>query len=119
MRCRLASGGSFAVRQLYTDRDEVLFQAARPIILNGIEDVITRPDLADRAIFVTLPHLQEERRRAEKEIWCDFESAHPHILGALIASPTRGSTGTAATDGGLRNSLRNGFLPRGRLFACL
>jgi hypothetical protein len=27
--CRLASGGSFAVRQLYTDDDEVLFQAAR------------------------------------------------------------------------------------------
>jgi hypothetical protein len=46
--CRLASGGSFAVRRLYTDQDEVLFQAARPIVLNGIEDVITRPDLADR-----------------------------------------------------------------------
>src|SRR5258708_23267047 len=30
--CRLASGGSFAVRQLYTDEDEVLFQAARPIL---------------------------------------------------------------------------------------
>ena len=28
--CRLASGGSFAVRQLYTDDAEVLFQAARP-----------------------------------------------------------------------------------------
>src|SRR5512146_2472226 len=55
--CRLASGGSFAVRQLYTDRDEVLFQAARPIIPNGIEDIIIRPDLADRAIFLTLPHL--------------------------------------------------------------
>src|SRR6478735_3442347 len=26
--CRLASGGSFAVRQLYTDRDETLLQAA-------------------------------------------------------------------------------------------
>jgi hypothetical protein len=35
--CRLASGGGFAVRQLYTDQDEVLFEAARPIILNGIE----------------------------------------------------------------------------------
>ncbi len=57
--CRLASGGSFAVRQLYTDRDEVLFQAARPIILNGIEDIITRPDLADRAIFLNLPHLSK------------------------------------------------------------
>jgi hypothetical protein len=35
--CRLATGGGFAVRQLYTDQDEVLFDAARPVILNGIE----------------------------------------------------------------------------------
>ena len=88
--CRLASGGSFAVRQLYTDRDEVLFQAARPIILNGIEDVIIRPDLADRAIFLTLPHLQEERRRAEKEMWHDFEVAQPRILGALLDAASHG-----------------------------
>jgi hypothetical protein len=88
--CRIASGGSFAVRKLYTDRDEVLFQAARPIILNGIEDVITRPDLADRAIFLNLPHLQEERRRAEKEIWHDFEAARPHILGALLDAASHG-----------------------------
>ncbi len=52
--CRLATGGGFAVRQLYTDQDEVLFDAARPVILNGIEDIVTRPDLADRAIFLTL-----------------------------------------------------------------
>jgi hypothetical protein len=52
--CRLASGGSFAVRRLYSDEDEVLFQAARPILLNGIEDVVSRADLADRAIFLTL-----------------------------------------------------------------
>src|SRR6476646_146930 len=88
--CRLASGGSFAVRRLYTDRDEVLFQAARPIVLNGIEDVVTRPDLADRAIFLTLPHVEEERRRAEKEIWRDFESAQPHILGALLEAASHG-----------------------------
>src|SRR5262249_17871907 len=29
--CRLATGASFGLRQLYTDADEVLFQAARPI----------------------------------------------------------------------------------------
>src|SRR5207302_4307460 len=40
--CRLATGGGFAVRQLYTDQDEVLFDAARPVILNGIEDIVTR-----------------------------------------------------------------------------
>jgi len=38
--CRLASGGSLAVRQLYTDDTEVLFEAARPMLLNGIEDVV-------------------------------------------------------------------------------
>jgi hypothetical protein len=30
--CRLASGGSFAVRQLYTNDEEVLFKAARPTL---------------------------------------------------------------------------------------
>jgi hypothetical protein len=125
--CRLASGGSFAVRRLYTDQDEVLFQAARPIVLNGIEDVITRPDLADRAIFLTLPHLQEERRRAENEMWRDFESARPYVLGALLDKPwiacrTRGSTRTAATDGRLcplGDGLRKGILLRWRVFAGL
>jgi len=53
--CRLASGGSFAVRQLYTDHEEVLFESTRPIFLNGIDDVVSRPDLGDRAIFLTLP----------------------------------------------------------------
>jgi hypothetical protein len=37
--CRLATGGGFAVRQLYTDHDEVLFDAARSVILNGIENL--------------------------------------------------------------------------------
>jgi hypothetical protein len=75
--CRLASGASFGLRQLYTDADEVLFQAARPILLNGIEDVISRPDLADRAIFLTLPPIADRRRRSERQFWCDFADARP------------------------------------------
>ena len=43
--CRLTSGGAFSTRRLFTDQDEILFAAARPIILNGIEEVITRPIL--------------------------------------------------------------------------
>ena len=63
--CRLATGASFGLRQLYTDADEVLFQAARPILLNGIEDVISRPDLADRALFLTLPPTVADARRGK------------------------------------------------------
>ena len=82
--CRLASGGGFAVRQLYTDQDEMLFDAARPVILNGIEEVITRPDLADRSIFLTLPPVADARRQSERELWRQFELARPRILGALL-----------------------------------
>jgi hypothetical protein len=88
--CRLASGGSFAVRQLYTDQDEVLFEAARPVILNGIEDVVTRPDLADRALFLTLPYLSEAKRRPEQELWQDFELLRPGLLGALLDAVSHG-----------------------------
>jgi hypothetical protein len=59
--CRLATGSSFAVRQLYTDDEEVLFEAARPILLNGIEEVVSRPDLGDRAIFLTSPDCRNEQ----------------------------------------------------------
>ena len=82
--CRLATGGGFAVRQLYTDQDEILFDATRPVILNGIEDIVTRPDLADRAVFLTLEPIPEERRRPEAELWATFEARRPRILGALL-----------------------------------
>ena len=78
--CRLATGGGFAVRQLYTDHDEVLFDAMRPVILNGIEDIITRPDLADRGLFLMLTPIPEEQRRSEAELWADFETKCPQIL---------------------------------------
>src|SRR5438876_5700326 len=88
--CRLASGGSFAVRQLYTDDEEVLFEAARPILLNGIEEVISRPDLGDRGIFLTLPPIGEAQRRSETELWREFEIARPRMLGALLDAVVRG-----------------------------
>jgi hypothetical protein len=49
---------SSAWRQLgRADDEEVLFQAARPILLNGIEDV--RPNLTERAIFLTLAPIRD------------------------------------------------------------
>ena len=82
--CRLASGGGFAVRQLYTDQDEVIFDATRPVILNGIEDIVTRPDLADRGLFLQLQPIPEASRRTEAEFWQAFRQDCPKILGALL-----------------------------------
>jgi hypothetical protein len=88
--CRLATGGSFAVRRLYTDDEEVLFEAARPILLNGIEEVISRPDLGDRAIFVTLSPITEADRCSEADLWREFQFVRPRILGALLDAVVHG-----------------------------
>ena len=82
--CTLATRGSFSTRELFTDAEEKLFDAIRPMILNGIEDVATRPDLLDRALTITLPEIPEERRRDEDELWRIFEQLRPRILGALL-----------------------------------
>src|SRR5438034_11429068 len=57
--CRLATGGGFGTRELYSDADEVLFEAQRPVILNGIEELATRGDLLDRAIILYTPQIAE------------------------------------------------------------
>ena len=82
--CRLSTGGGWACRQLYTDNDEVLFDGTRPAVLNGIEDFISRPDLADRALFLTLAAIPEERRMPERTFWLAFERERPCLLGALF-----------------------------------
>ncbi len=81
--CRLATGGGFAARKLYTDREEIAEDVQRPIILNGIGLVAWRPDLADRSIKVTLPRIDPAQRRDERALDEEFERARPGILGAL------------------------------------
>jgi len=81
--CRLSTGTGFSTRTLYTDAEEIIFAASRPVILNGISQVVTRHDLMDRAIFINLEPIPEERRREEKDLLRQFKTAHPEILGAL------------------------------------
>ncbi|MFZ4580390.1 MAG: bifunctional DNA primase/polymerase [Myxococcota bacterium] len=82
--CRLATGGGVAVRALYTGRDEEVFEAQRPIILNGIPDFVSRGDLASRAVRLCLEPIPEDRRRPESDLLPEFEAVRPGILGALL-----------------------------------
>jgi hypothetical protein len=82
--CRLSTGGGFSTRELYTDQDEMLFDATRPIILNGIETFATRPDLLDRTLMIDLPSIPDHKRKTEQVFWNDFRAAHPMVLGCLL-----------------------------------
>jgi hypothetical protein len=81
--CRLATGGGFSVRALWTNTDEVLFTGSRPMLLNGIESFVERPDLADRVIILQLDGITSENRRTEDELFQAFEAARPRIIGKL------------------------------------
>jgi hypothetical protein len=82
--CRLATGGGFSTRQLYTDTEEVFIQVQRPILLNGIDDIATRHDLLDRALVLNLKPIPDAKRRPETALLADFARARPALLGALL-----------------------------------
>lgn len=82
--CRLSTGGGASTRELYTNSDEILFDIQRPALINGIGDIVTRSDLLDRSIRLTLPQIEVDRRLTEETVWAEFEKARPRILGALL-----------------------------------
>lgn len=82
--CRLSTGTAFGCRQLYTDADEILFEAKRPVLLNGIEEVTIRGDLADRTLPIILPTIPEHRRRTEDALQKAYEAERPQLVGALL-----------------------------------
>jgi hypothetical protein len=86
--CRISTGGALSTRQLYTDGDEYVVEAVRPCILTGITSVITRGDLLDRAISITLPAISESQRRTEAELWTQYDHLWPSVLGALLDAVT-------------------------------
>lgn len=82
--CRLATGGGFSTRELYTNDEEVIFDIKRPAIVNGIDDFVTRGDLLERSLLIRHPPIPEEKRRPESEFWVEFDEAHARLLGAVL-----------------------------------
>lgn len=82
--CRLATGGGFSTRKLHTDNEEAVFEAQRPIILNGISLLSERADLAERALTIHLRTIPDTARMPEDELFREFELVRPQIIGALL-----------------------------------
>jgi putative DNA primase/helicase len=82
--CRVATGAGFAARKLFTDADERQLRFCKPIILNGIDDLATRSDLADRVISVQLEPIPGARRQTEADLWAAFAELQPQLLATLL-----------------------------------
>ncbi|HUR21238.1 MAG TPA: hypothetical protein VMZ90_10545, partial [Vicinamibacterales bacterium] len=88
--CTLSTGGGFSTRALYTDAEEKLFQVQRPAILGGIGDLVTKGDLLDRSLTLTLPVVEKRKRRRDEDVEADLGRALPGIYGALLDAVSYG-----------------------------
>ena len=79
--CTLSHGGGDAVRKLYTTAEEEVWEAMRPIMINGIPQLVTQEDLANRVIAVDIPLI--ETYIDEETLNKKWVEDHPLILGAL------------------------------------
>jgi hypothetical protein len=104
--CRLATGAGLQTRKLFTDDEQSLIEACRSIALNGIPDVASRGDLADRAIVLTAEAIPEERRPEEAEVDRQFAEAAPGILGALLDGVATGLKSRAAAAAAMKRKPR-------------
>jgi hypothetical protein len=82
--CRLATGGGHSARTLYTDLEEISLAVKRPVILNGIEDVATRPDLAERVLQIELETIPDQKRISEKDLWREFDRQRAILFSAIL-----------------------------------
>ena len=83
--CRLSTGGAMGKRELFSDGNEVLFEAMRPVIVNGIEELVGPGDhdLLQRTVMVQVPTVGG-RWREISAILAEFEGMRPQVLGALL-----------------------------------
>jgi hypothetical protein len=101
--CRLATGGGSVQRQYYTKTGQVRFNATRPVILNGIPDLLSQPDLQNRSIVLILPRLVS--KKTEAQLFAELEVCSGRIFGALldlIVTGLRNLSDTVLADSGLR-----------------
>lgn len=82
--CTLATGGGFAARQLYTNGEEHILETKRPVVLNGIAVVATRPDLIDRVVHVDLPTIAADARRDDADTHSAWERDKPVVFAGLL-----------------------------------
>lgn len=84
MLCQLLTGAGHRDRKLYSNTGQNVLEMKLPVHMNGIGNVITRPDLQDRTLVAELRPIAPDERRPDEDFWIDWKSARPRVFGALL-----------------------------------
>ena len=82
--CKGITGDAISDRQLYTNDRSVIFKYMRCMSINGINNVVLRPDLLDRSILFHIDRISEENRKELSKIKGEFAQSKPKILGGIM-----------------------------------
>jgi hypothetical protein len=97
--CMLSTGGGYTTRMLFTGREQELFEAMRPAILNGINSVATADDLSNRSLLVPLPVIERNSYKTERVIQRNLAEIRPAVLAALLDASVVGLQRIDETEG--------------------
>lgn len=84
--CRAVSGEGVVERQLYSNDDVNVRSFRRVIVLNGIETLGIRPDLADRMLMLNLARIPPVARKSEDVMQREFKAIRSAVFGAILDS---------------------------------
>lgn len=88
--CVIATDGGYGARQKYSDEDEHVMKACRPIIANGIATLTSRPDFGSRAITIRLDRIPDAERRPLRRFWREWYDVRPRIFATLLDGISEG-----------------------------
>ena len=94
--CRMSTGGGIRKRRLYTDDEEVVLEYRRPVVINGINQSITAPDLLERwhrFSWWRSPSCPQDRD--EPEAWAAVRAS---VLGGLLRAVSAAIRNLAQTE---------------------
>jgi len=81
---QVVTGAGLSKRRLYTDDEDIIYQVRRCACINGINQLISRPDAMDRSILLHHTRIEPSERRTERELYAEFEHYKPYILGGVF-----------------------------------
>lgn len=81
---RVITGAGGSKRTLYTNDGDFLYNVRHIVAINGISNVVDKPDLLDRAIIIELARIQNNHRKSERELDAQFQAMKSSVLAAIF-----------------------------------
>ena len=82
--CRGVTGAGSSKRVLYSDDEDFVYDYRRCFGFNGINLVLTKPDVLDRSITIEQDRIDPKHRIQEKLMMSKFYELRPQLLGYIF-----------------------------------